>query len=147
MLYHLLVSCMHLNALGCVRVMSNNVTRMLHLPCLEAQEPFSPFFSLQPFTILYSSGGAQRAGRSRARAARQRRSRMAAPTRSRLAVAEWQWLLTCARQRQGGARSAAARRPQLLARAPSCGSGETTALARPHSSAVRRWPPLARAPS
>jgi hypothetical protein len=62
MLYHLLVSCMHLNALGCVRVMSNNVTRMLHLACLEAQEPFSPFFSLQPFTILYSSGGAQRAG-------------------------------------------------------------------------------------
>lgn len=52
MVYHLLVSCMHLNALGRVRVMSNNVTRMLHLACFEAQEPLSPFF-LSP-TLYYS---------------------------------------------------------------------------------------------
>jgi predicted RNA-binding Zn ribbon-like protein len=98
----------------------------------------SPHFSLSnPLLFSIQAVELRGLGRSRARAARQRRSRMAAPTRSRLAVAGWRWLLTRARQRQGGARSAAARRPQLLARAPSCGSGETTALARPHSSAVR----------
>jgi hypothetical protein len=48
MVYHLLVSY----ALGRVRVMNNNVTRMLHLACFEAQEPLSPFF-LSP-TLYYS---------------------------------------------------------------------------------------------
>lgn len=51
MVYHLLVSCMHLNDLGHVRVLSNKVTRMLHLVCFEAQEPLSLFLSP---TLYYS---------------------------------------------------------------------------------------------